>query len=111
MSDAELLKFIEEIEKDSLHKAPDYLKEMTLTKAQKSEIKVKKSKTEQLFAYQVRVFAAMAASLILLLAIPQPEPRQETADPSIMRTVYMKSNELVDFLNQFSNDLVVKEDY
>lgn len=111
MSDEELLKFIEEIENSELHKAPDYLKVMTLTKAQKSEIKVKKSKTEQLFAYQVRVFAAMAASLILLFTIPQPEPRQETVEPSIMKTFYVKSNELVDFLNQFSNDLVVKEEY
>lgn len=111
MSDAELLKFIEEIEKDSLHKAPDYLKEMTLNKAEMNLKKVKKTKAEQLFAYKVRVFAAMAASLMLLLVIPQPEPRQETIEPSIMKTFYVKSNELVDFLNQFSNDLIVKEDY
>lgn len=111
MNDEELLKMIEEIESVELHKAPDYLKELTLNKAQKMIRKEKKTKAEQLFAYQVRVFAAMAASLILLLVIPQPESRQETAEPSIMRTVYGKSNELVDFLNQFSDDLVMKEDY
>ncbi len=103
MSDEELMRFIEDVEENSLHKVPDYLKSVTISRAEQSMKREKRTKEEQLFYYKVRVFAAMAASLILLFAIPQKEPVQKKNEPSIMRTVHMKSNELW-------NELIFKED-
>lgn len=112
MSDEELLKMIEEIENENLHKAPDYLKNMTLKKIEAGRTKEKLTKAEQLFYYKVRVFAAMAASLLLLFAMPQPQKEQQASErTSVMQNVHQKSNELCSFLNQFSNSLVLKEDF
>ena len=110
MTSDELMKMIEEIEKNELHKAPDYLKEVTVKKAKMRIQKEKRTKAEQLFYYKVRVFAAMAASLVLLIAMPQPQPEGKKA-VFIMQNIHEKSNELCRFLNQFSNELVSKEDF
>ncbi len=103
MSDEELMRLLEDVEENSLHKAPDYLKDMTISRAEQSMKKEKKTKAEQLFYYKVRVFAAMAASLLLLFAIPQREPVQKKDEISIMRMVHRKSNE-------FWNEIIFKED-
>ncbi len=112
MSDEELMKFIEDVEKHKLHKAPDYLKEITIKKSEARLKKDHRTKAEQLFYYKIRVFAAMAASLLLLFVMPQPQKKQEISQPvTVMRTVYQKSNELCEFLNQFSKNLVSREEF
>lgn len=108
MSDEELWKLIEEVENDSMHKAPDYLKEMTLQKIKTEKTDRSQNQTKQFLYYKVRVFGAMAASLVILFALPQPETIRRPEHPPVVQTVHEKSNEICDFLNRFSNDLLLK---
>lgn len=106
MNDEELWKLIEEVEKEPLHKAPDYLKELTLRKIQTKPEPASKDRTKQYLYYKIRVFAAMAASLMVLFFLPQPKQPERAEQTSVMQTVHEKSNELCAFLNNFSNDLI-----
>lgn len=65
MTEQELLDFIESVEQEELHPAPDYLKEIILWKADSTP------KSTQLIIYSLKTLAATAAALIILFTLPQ----------------------------------------
>ncbi|MGN0334921.1 MAG: hypothetical protein ACI4DV_04565 [Lachnospiraceae bacterium] len=113
MSDEELLRMIEEIESGPIHKAPEYLKELTLQKLQAQPEKAAGSAGKQLIFYSLRVSAAVAASLLLLFSIPQPQMSipSERNGQSVMQMVSLKTDEFCVSINQWSNKLVSMEEY
>lgn len=65
MTENELLEFINQVEQEELHQAPDYLKNMILRKANPAPKQI------QLLVYSLKTITATAAALIILFTIPQ----------------------------------------
>lgn len=77
LSDEELDQMIKDIEAEPLCQAPEYLKPMILDKAKaydKSDYKV--SAGMQLFIYSVKIMAAAAAAVIVILTVPAMDKAQ-----------------------------------
>lgn len=84
MTEQELMQLIEQVEQESLHKAPDYLDVMILHKAEQMQketcaeiisihsanLPKRKSKRFQLFSYNAKIVAAVAVALIFLMYMP-----------------------------------------
>lgn len=77
LSDEELDQLVKEVEAKPLCQAPEYLKPMILDKAKaydKSGYKV--SAGMQLFIYSVKIMAAAAAAVIVILTVPMMDKAQ-----------------------------------
>lgn len=114
MTEEELLQFIETVEQEELHQAPDYLKEIILRKANPTP------KQTQLIIYSLKTIAATAAALMILFTIPQTRPIDESViqqeriqiqeqlqkEREIQHEKMLKYREktsIIDFLNQGSS--------
>lgn len=117
MSEEELLRLIEDIEKNHLHKAPEYSKELIMRKVEEENIQIyqnkKESKEKQLIFYSIRVFGAMVASLLFVLLwspssaeffLQNEQQVSLKLEVSVTEEIYQKSSDLCNILNQISNN-------
>lgn len=71
LSEEELEKLIDNIEKEPLYRAPDYLKPEILKRARQNRIRCRmQSKEIQLFTYSIKIVAAAAAAVIMVMTMP-----------------------------------------
>lgn len=95
LTDEELMELINEVEANSMLKAPAYMKERILHEIQKEELRVtqnapsrqsitthKKNIRKQLLVYEIKVMGSMAAAILILFLLPvsvqgEPEMNQE----------------------------------
>lgn len=104
--DDELEALIAKVEADGILPAPVYLKERIIKSI---SVHKKRSANIILTLYSVKIAAAAAAALFLLIALPMGrQPQQNTGDKftSLMNE---KSNELCQTLNSFSNWLIMED--
>lgn len=108
LSDEELEKMIAQIEQGPLVQAPEYLEKMILQKAERIAVREsveivpirhamreggqplgrKTSKRGQLLAYSLKIVAAAAAAIALVITVPQME--QKTEDSYRQQEQYMQ---------------------
>lgn len=128
MSDEQMEAFIAYIEENEMIQAPKNLKEKILQERENeaSRIKAAKIMTQkiitqkkmkkasakaQFFIYSLKISAAMAAAVLLLIFIDTDStpvfsvPKQDMERKSIVALLNEKSNEWSSKLNQFSNML------
>ncbi len=77
LSDEELAQLVKEVEAKPLCQAPEYLKPMILDKAEAYDKSAQKpSAGMQLFIYSVKIMAAAAAAVIVILTVPVMDKAQ-----------------------------------
>lgn len=77
LSDEELDQLVKDVEAESLHPAPEYLKTMILDKTEAYDKNIHKmSARMQLFIYSVKIMAAAAAAVIVILTVPVMDKAQ-----------------------------------
>lgn len=77
LSDEELDQLVKEIEAEPLCRAPEYLKPMILNKAKAYDRSgYKLSAGTQLFIYSIKIMAAAAAAMIVILTVPVMDKAQ-----------------------------------
>lgn len=77
LSDEELEKLVNEIEEKPLCRAPEYLESMILNKAKTYDRNVHRlSAGMQLFIYGVKIMAAAAAAIAVILTVPMMDKAQ-----------------------------------
>lgn len=77
LSDEELEKLVDDIEAKPLCRAPEYLESMILNKAKTYDRSVHRlSAGMQLFIYSVKIMAAAAAAITVILTVPMMDKTQ-----------------------------------
>lgn len=77
LSDEELDQLVKEVEAGPLCPAPEYLKPMILEKAGSYDSNADKLPPEiRLFAYSIKIIAAAAAAVIMILTVPVMDKEQ-----------------------------------
>lgn len=77
LSDEELEQLMKDVEAKPLYQAPEYLKPMILDKVEAYDKSVHKmSAGMQLFIYSVKIMAAAAAAVIVILTVPVMDKAQ-----------------------------------
>ncbi|MDE6742874.1 MAG: hypothetical protein K2J95_03230 [Lachnospiraceae bacterium] len=77
LSDEELEQLVKDVEAEPLHPAPEYLKNMILDKTEAYDKSGHKMSTGmQLFVYSVKIMAAAAAAVIVILTVPVMDKAQ-----------------------------------
>lgn len=121
MSDEQMEAFIAYIEENEMIQAPRNLKEKILQESKNEEVRIKTpqittpkkmkkaSAKAQFFIYSLKISAAMAAAVLLLVFINTDStpvfsvPKQDMERKSVVTFLNEKSNEWSSKLNQFSN--------
>lgn len=118
ISDYELLQFIQCIEENDMIKAPIQMKEEILKKSKSPVIRIaveskKVSKKVQFFWYSLKISAAVAIALTLLIFISIPAnfvPSVKTGpvnkEWNITEKIYDRSTQVSDILYKFSNKIL-----
>ena len=118
ISDYELLQFIQGVEKNDMIKAPIQMKEEILKKSKSPVIQIaveskKVSKKVQFFWYSLKISAAVAIALTLLIFISIPAnfvPSVKTGpvnkEWNITEKIYDRSTQVSDILYKFSNKIL-----
>lgn len=94
MTEHELLQFIENIESDELHPAPDYLKNIILRKVNPIP------KQTQLIIYSIKTITATAAALVILFTIPPNQPINK----------YVQQEKRIQFQNQIQKEKKIQQE-
>lgn len=77
LSDEELEQLVKEVEVKPLHPAPEYLKSMILDKTEAYDKNGHKmSAGMQLFIYSIKIMAAAAAAIVVILTVPVMDKAQ-----------------------------------
>ena len=118
MSDEQIDAFIAYIEENEMIQAPKNLKEKILQESRneatqiKTAHKMKKASAKaQFFIYSLKISAAVAAAVLLLVFIDTDStpafsmPKQDMERKTVVNFLNEKSNEWSGKLNQFSNML------
>ena len=122
-NDAQLMEFVKSIEENEMIKAPAYMKQEILKKSNNLTVSIeahknKTSKNLQLFFYGLKVSAALAMELTLLMVInlpseltaPNVSKKQERVIPDweIAKKAHEKSNDVTGFLDDISTDALMR---
>lgn len=118
MSDEQIDAFIAYIEENEMIQAPKNLKEKILQESRNEEMQIKTahkmkkaSAKAQFFIYSLKISAAVAAAVLLLVFIDTDStpalsvPKQDVERRTVVNYLNEKSNEWSGKLNQFSNML------
>lgn len=118
MSDEQIDAFIAYIEENEMIQAPKNLKEKILQESRNEETQIKTahkmkkaSAKAQFFIYSLKISAAVAAAVLLLVFIDTDStpafsmPKQDMERKTVVNFLNEKSNEWSGKLNQFSNML------
>lgn len=119
LSDEELENLIAFVEENEIVPAPFYLKESILEKARKEVVPVKSKQSAhvQFLSFSFKVALATAAAIAVLFIAPaeikmvssvSERPVQKV---TITEKIVGKSNEICEYLNKFTNQIIGKEDY
>ena len=118
ISDYELLQFIQCVEENDMIKAPIQMKEEILKKSKSPVIRIaveskKVSKKVQLFWYSLKISAAVAIALTLLIFISIPAnfvPSVKTGpvnkEWNITEKIYDRSTQVTNILGKFSDKIL-----
>ncbi len=118
ISDYELLRFIQCVEENDMIKAPIQMKEEILKKSKSPVIRIaveskKVSKKVQLFWYSLKISAAVAIALTLLIFISIPAnivPSVKTGpvkkEWNITEKIYDRSTQVTNILGKFSDKIL-----
>ena len=113
LSDAELHQLMEDVEKNTICKAPDYLKNQILKEAARQTRT--NQKTSFLF-FCAKIVTAAAASIALLFAMPKMTQSEEflqkastIQEDSFLNRINQKTNRFCSFLSDTTNSIFVKE--
>ena len=107
------------LEKEEMIQSPSYLKEDILKRVHKADVQVnihikKTSKKTELFFYSLKTTAAVLGALILLISISYVNTTERLTDykdkaspsVSISEKLNEKSNEIVNIMTYFSNQII-----
>lgn len=128
MTDKELMQLIEQVEHEALHKAPDYLDEMILHKAEQMQkptsmeiISIhsanslkRQSKRIQMFSYSAKIIAAAAVAFLFLMSTPSFDTQEKTyqqiewQQEQQEKMQKRRENSVMLRLNQMTNDICSK---
>lgn len=122
LSEEELMVLIAKVEETEMVPAPFYLKESILEKAKKESkelvrLESKQSAQIQFLSFSFKVALATAAAIAVLFIAPTEiklvsnVPERSVQEATFTEKIVGKSNELCEFLNKFTNQIISKEDY
>ena len=104
LTDEELAKLIEDVEKHGMLECPSYVRQEVIRKTQVSLQKRKR----QFYIYSFKVWAATAAALVILFTLPSV-PQVTTPAFSITDKLSRHTNNVCESLNDFSDRLIDRE--
>ncbi len=122
MSDAELMQFIQSVEENDMIVAPSYLKESILQKSKSPIVQLtvetrKVSKNVQLFFYGLKVSAAAAAAITLLVfstfqkdyAIPEFDRQISNKEWDVTGKIFRGTTELTNKIGSFTDQMFMND--
>ena len=101
--DDELIKLISETESGRMFKAPEYLVPEIKSKINESSRKI-------FLFYSIKIMAAAAAAIMLIIFMPDVSPAAFERQPSVLEDMNRNSYRLCEYINSITEKMIIKED-